>query len=76
MLYFTCVLVYIFYPISATTVAFKESSYVVKEDDGMFTVTVQKFGETTADVTVLIRTRASNPTSATRTYVHNCLNCI
>ena len=42
----------------------------MKEDDEMFNVTVQKFGLTTEIVAVSIRTRASNPTSATRTYVH------
>lgn len=42
---------------------------MVKEDDGMFTVTVQKFGETTRSVIVSIRARASNPTSARRMYM-------
>ena len=55
-----------FLPYLGTTIIFKETSYLVKEDDGMFTVTVQKFGETTESFPVFIRTRASNPTSATR----------
>ena len=52
-----------------TTITFKESRYEVKEDDGIFNVTVQKFGETAEAFPVLIRTRASNPTSATRMYI-------
>ena len=54
-----------------TTITFKENRYVVKEDDGVFSVTVQKFGETAESFPVLIRTRASIPTSATRTYAHD-----
>lgn len=53
-----------------TTITFKESRYVVKEDR-VFNVTVQKFGETAESFPLFIRTRASNPTSATRMYVHN-----
>lgn len=60
-----------FYLILETTVTFKESSYEVKEDNGVFNVTVQKFGETTESFPAFIRTRASNPTSATRMYINS-----
>ena len=58
-----------------TTITFKESNYAVKEDDGVFNVIVQKFGDTTESLTVFIRTRANNPTSATRMYIV-MTNCI
>ena len=56
-----------------TTITFKESSYVVKEDDGVFSITIQKFGETTEPFPVFIRTRASNPSSATRMCMINVI---
>ena len=71
MCIFACFTKYSYMLHTETTITFKESSYVVKEDDRVFNVTVQKFGETAESFPVFIRRRASNPTSATRTYVHD-----
>ena len=54
---------------SDSTITFKENTYMVKEDNERFIVTIQKFGVTTESVTVSIRTRAANPTSTTRMYI-------
>ena len=69
-MWFIYVLVHTFFALLPDpTIKFKESSYEIKEDNEMFMVTVQKFGLTTESVMVSIRTRASNPTSATRMYI-------
>jgi len=52
-----------------STVRFKDSSYMVKEDDETYTVTIQKIGVTTQSIMVSIQTRTTNPRSAIRKYI-------